>query len=775
MIKVSAKLFFWALIGCAAIAFSATQFLVLAEDAPPQRTASLPRSTPVPVSEPVDFYRDVQPIFVKHCYACHGASQARSGLRLDLRDRAFTGGDSGPVIVKGRSGDSLLIQYVTGQNDADVVMPPKGKAPPVTSQEIALLQRWIDQGAVWPSLPGGPPQEAASTAGNATGSTGPAVLSEHWAFRPVRHVKPPVSRDPWIDTPIDAFVLEKMQQHHLSPNPEASRIDLIRRVTFDLIGLPPTAEAVQSFLKDKSDDAYERLVDRLLDSRHYGERWARHWLDLARYADSDGFEDDRDRPFAYKYRDYVIRSFNNDKPYNQFLLEQLAGDEIDAGNPENLVALGFLRNGPTITNQHNEKIRVDEVDDMVSTTGAVCLGITVGCARCHDHKYEPISQRDYYRLFAVFDNAEKVDDKEIMQVRDPASPPHKTYVMLGGDCNRPGTEVQPGVPAVLDNSNSAFPASTSAPDGGAGRRLALADWIVDPDNPLTARVIVNRLWMYHFGRGLVNSPSNLGLSGEAPTHPELLDYLAEELLRNEWKLKRLQKMIVMSATYRQSSAYDPVKAGLDSAGEWYWRYPLRRLDAESIRDAMLVASGNLNLHMLGPGIRPKIPESIAAGGSKDKWPQIEQDGPEEWRRSVYIFVKRSMMVPMLEGFDAPSSTQTCERRLTTTVSTQALVLLNDEFSNRQAEAMAARVIGEVGDDLNRQVERAYWLALSRPPTEDQRRMGARFVEQRFQAGRRQVLDQRVNMETNIQAELRRRALADLCHVLFNSNEFVYVN
>ena len=299
------------------------------------------------------------------------------------------------------------------------------------------MRRWIDQGAPWPSVPGGADDDSPKPADEAS-SAGKTPLSEHWAFQPVRRVKPPVSRDSWVDTPIDAFVLAKLQQHHLSPNPEASRIELIRRVTFDLIGLPPTPEAVQTFLNDKSDDAYEHLVDRLLESRHYGERWARHWLDLARYADSDGFEDDRDRPFAYKYRDYVIRSFNEDKPYNQFLLEQLAGDEIDGNNPDNLIALGFLRNGPTITNQHTEKIRVDEVDDMVSTTGAVCLGITIGCARCHDHKYEPITQRDYYRLFAVFDNVEKVDDNEIMHVRDPATPPRKTHVMLGGDCNRPG-------------------------------------------------------------------------------------------------------------------------------------------------------------------------------------------------------------------------------------------------------------------------------------------------------------------------------------------------
>ena len=331
-------------------------------------------------SRMIDFHRDIQPIFVKNCYACHGATQARIRTAAGSARRAFAGGDSGPVIIRGHSADSLLIQYVSGQDDAGMVMPPKGKGKRLNAQEIALLKSWIDQGAPWPGVPGR--QRRTTRRSRRTKIRSPAKrgLTEHWAFQPVRHVKPPLSRDPWIDTPMDAFVLEKLQQHQLSPNPQANRIDLIRRVTYDLIGLPPTPEAVQTFLSDKSDEAYEHLVDRLLDSRHYGERWARHWLDLARYADSDGFEDDRDRPFAYKYRDYVIRSFNDDKPYNQFLAEQIAGDEIDPGNPDNLIALGFLRNGPTISNQHNEKNRVDEVDDMVSTTSAVCLGVTVGCA-----------------------------------------------------------------------------------------------------------------------------------------------------------------------------------------------------------------------------------------------------------------------------------------------------------------------------------------------------------------------------------------------------------
>ncbi len=346
----------------------------------------------VGVSAAVDFHQDIKPIFVRHCFACHGPAKSESGLRLDLRSAAMHGGDDGPVIVKGDSARSMLIQYVTGQNESGTVMPPKDKGSPLSEQEIALLKSWIDQGAAWPNLPGGAPASKDSggipeleradrdptakhvnTESQTQNSSGSDVadgttLTEHWAFLPVRHVRPPMLHDAWIDTPIDAFVLQQLQAHHLTPNPQAARIDLIRRVTFDLTGLPPTPEEVQQFVSDKSPDAYEHVVNRLLDSMQYGEHWGRHWLDLARYADSDGFENDSDRPNAYKYRDYVIRSFNEDKPYNQFILEQLAGDELDEVGPDRLIALGFCRNGPTISNQMNEKNRVDEVDDMVSTT-----------------------------------------------------------------------------------------------------------------------------------------------------------------------------------------------------------------------------------------------------------------------------------------------------------------------------------------------------------------------------------------------------------------------
>jgi mono/diheme cytochrome c family protein len=730
-------------------------------------------SKPNRSAQPIDFYSDIKPIFVKHCFTCHGPARSESNLRLDLRARALHGGETGPAIVKGHSADSLLIQYVTGKNDAGIIMPPAGKAPPLSAEEISLLRSWIDRGAPWPDLPG---SDATSATSAHRGDKNESALSEHWAFQTARHVKPPISDDAWINTPIDLFILQKLQEHRLTHNPRASRLELIRRVTFDLTGLPPTPEEVQRFVNDKSDDAYEHVVDRLLASPRYGERWGRHWLDLARYADSDGFENDSDRPFAYKYRDYVIRSFNEDKTYDQFVMEQLAGDELGSANPECLVALGFCRNGPTIGNQINEKNRVDEVDDMVSTTGAVFLGLTVGCARCHDHKYEPITQRDYYRMFAVFNNANKSNADEIMHLREPGVVLRKTFILLGGDAARHGEEVDPGVPAVLEEHKTGYSISDAAPNAGSGRRLALARWIASPENPLTARVIVNRLWMYHFGRGLVNTPSNFGQSGDVPTHLDLLDFLANQLVQEGWHLKPLQKMIVMSAAYRQSSAYDPQKAGIDGEDEWYWRYPMRRLEAEAIRDSILMASGQLNLQMYGPGVKPKIPDGLVdTNNTKEMWPKIAQEGPEQWRRSVYIFVKRSVPLPMMEGFDAPATTQTCERRMTTTVATQALQLLNDDFSNEQAQSMAARVIHDAGDDVNRQIERAYWLTFSRPPTIAERQQAVQFIEQETQTEQAAVENRKSSAEAKSPTAVRRRALADFCHVLFNSNEFVYVN
>ncbi len=385
-----------------------------------------------------------------------------------------------------------------------------------------------------------------------------------------------------------------------------------------------------------------------------------------------------------------------------------------------------------------------------------------------------MTQRDYYRMFAVFNDAKKDNNGDIMHLSDTLDKPRKTYIMLGGDDNRHGDQVEPGVPAVLDDGRTRFPPAEDDQHPGAGRRLTLAHWIADPKNPLTARVMVNRIWMHHFGRGLVNTPSNFGQSGDPPTHLELLDYLAEQFIRDGWRMKPITKMIVMSAVYRQSSTYDPEKSGIDGDDQWYWRYPMRRLEAEAIRDSILSAAGNLNPQMYGPGIKPKIPDSILSTTSKEMWPKVAREGADQWRRSVYIFVKRSLPVPLLEGFDVPPPTQTCERRMTTVVATQALQLLNDDFSNLQAIDMASRVVHDAGDDVNQEVERAYWLAFQRPPTDSQRKQAAQFIQQQIGSTRRAVMDEHKATMPN-QDQIKIRALADLCHVLFNANEFVYLN
>lgn len=714
-----------------------------------------------PAVAPIDFARDVRPIFAKHCLACHGEKEEEGGLRLDLRARAMEGGVSGASLVKDRAAESLLYQYVTGRNEDNILMPPQGKGERLSEVECELVRRWIDEGAAWPD----------DVAGSAQA---PAKRSEHWAFQSVVRPAVPAVAGAWPRTAIDAFVLQKLNQQALRPAPPAGRTELVRRVTFDLTGLAPTPEEVAAFVADDAPGAYEALIDRLLASPRYGERWGRHWLDLARYADSNGFEFDSDRPAAFHYRDYVIRSFNDDLPYDRFICEQLAGDELAPEQLETLTATGFCRAGPTNENQVNEKNRLDEMDDIISTTGAVFLGLTIGCARCHNHKFEPFSQRDYYQLLAVFNSCEKREVNGRSCVQDTGCEPKATHLMLRGDHRSPGEEVSPGVPEVLAWLPARF--EPAAPESKTtGRRTALARWIAAADNPLTARVIVNRVWQYHFGTGLVATSSNFGESGAEPTHPELLDWLASELVAGGWRLKPLHKLILQSATYTQATSHDPAGFQADPANRWLWRFPKRRLEAEVIRDRILQASGNLNPAMYGPGIHPRIDPAIIATGSTAKWPLVESEGPEHWRRSVYIFIKRSVLMPMLEVFDAPTATETCDRRLTTTVATQSLQMLNDPFINRQAAEMARRVLGEVAeDDLAAQAKRVYDLALSRSPTESQLHAATEFLKSQQDMHRRQFTEPAAAIDANQrEALIRARALADLCHVMFNASEFIY--
>jgi len=712
------------------------------------------------------FDSQVQPLLAKHCGSCHAGDKRKGGLDLATVESILKGGGSGPVVVPGKSAESLLVQVVGPKGEPH--MPPKGQLTPA---EIATLKKWID---------GQKPAEKPA------GRIITAADREHWAYRKLeRSAAPRAGDQQWIKTPIDAFVLARLDAAGLKPSPPVEKRELIRRVYFDLIGLPPTPEEVEQFIADATPDAYERLLDRLLASPHYGERWGRHWLDLARYAESNGIGEDRDRPYAWRYRDYVVKSFNEDKPYAQFVREQLAGDETDPDNPDALIATGFCRLGPTvdvIRGQDAEKYRLEELDDVVTTASAVFLGLTLGCARCHDHKIDPVTQADYYRFLAVFNSTTKKDvplsppeeltaaDKKapvkgpaMLVVTDVGPAPRKTNLLWRGDVRTPGPEVQPGVPEVLTAQPLAFP---KLPAGAktTGRRKVLADWLASPENGLAWRVIVNRVWQYHFGRALVDSSNNFGLNGDKPTHPELLDWLALQFIEQRGRFKALHKLILTSNVYRQSSAFNPVAAKADPENLLLWRMSKKRLEAEPIRDAVLRISGKLNPEFGGPSIRPKIHPNLIAN-TMSRWPAVAKEGPEHWRRSVYIYVKRSLQMPMMELFDAPTPTASCNRRAESTVPTQALLLMNGEFMNEQAAYFAERVRRETGDETPRQIERAFWLALARPPSPDEIKQVGAFLRQQLdlQNGKRPP------------AAAAHAALTDLCHVLLSCNEFVYVN
>jgi hypothetical protein len=589
----------------------------------------------------------------------------------------------------------------------------------------------------------------------------------HWAFQPLSPAKPPaVKNTAWPKNDLDRFVLAVLEKNDLSPAPEADPATLIRRVTLDLTGLLPTPEEVSSFIFDPS--SFESLIDRLLQSPRYGERWGRHWLDLARYADTGGTHNDLDRPHAWKYRDYVIRSFNDDKPYARFVAEQLAGDEIDGANEETLIATGFGRNGPSNDDNMGKnddalaQYRADQLDDVISTTSSVFLGLTLGCARCHDHKTDPLLQRDYYSLLAIFNGTEKyglvpgTQDKNDKRVKidetakvhalietSPQVPP--TRIMLRGSALNLGEEVPPTVPTIFKPYSFPSPSSKTSL-----RRKTLAEWLTAPDNALAWRVIANRLWQHHFGQGLVASPSNFGFTGSKPTHPEVLDYLASKLIANGGRFKAIHKLILMSATYRQRRTSFPTRSepGLESPG-----YGLQRMEAEVLRDCILQASGNLNEKRGGPGIKPRLRADLLPTSQRNKWPLLKQEGPEQWRRSIYIYQKRQLLMPMMELFDAPTTTDSCAARLESTVPTQALVLMNDEFVEEQAAFLVKRA---ASDSLDATLKRMFMLTLGHDPSAQRLQQSLDFVKAREAASSRE------------------QALTDLAHVLFNSSEFVYI-
>ncbi len=722
-----------------------------------------------------------------------------------------------------------------------------------------------------------------------------------WSLQPVKKAPvPSVRNQQWAKNPIDAFVLAKLEEAGVPPNPPADRLTLLRRATIDMTGLPPTQEEIQQFLSDTSPNAWEKVVDRLLASPAYGERWARHWLDVVRYADSNGFKADETRPNIWRYRDYVIDAFNSDKPYDRFIKEQVAGDELYPGDPDALIAMGFNRHWIDETNAAALYPRRQEtLDDMTTVTGETFLGLTFGCARCHNHKFDPILQKDYYRLQAFFANTsfgdgplplkdpaerqkweaqkalweEKTKDiraemnkileplraaklksgsntfeEDVKQAilmdpakRDPLqammfhtaeprvtfdeepdartlrtlkgdaatrynelkkqlaqfdslrpaklpegqfmidigpnAPP--TYILRGGNLALKGDEVQPGFLSILDPAD----AKIAALPNSTGRRSALAAWLTDPKNPLVARVMVNRIWHYNFGTGIVATPGDFGRMGSRPTHPELLDYLSATFIENGWSVKKLQRQILLSNTYQESSEMQAKAAEQDPDNKLHWRWPRHRMEAEAVRDSMLFSSGLLNAKMGGPGVFPPVPPgtlsdlsaTAAAGGWKS-----EKDPAQNNRRSVYIFVRRNLRYPMLQEFDSANTFESCDFRKNTVTPSQSLDLLNNELVVQWAQSLAGRILNDSGLTPDAQIERAFKLTYGRAPSAEEQKLAADFLARQASIMTQRLAEEKTKppMPTKMPSGIdpaRAAALVDLSQMLLDSNEFLYIN
>jgi mono/diheme cytochrome c family protein len=814
-----------------------------------------------PLEERIDFSKQIQPIFKQYCYRCHGPEKQKSGLRLDQRKSALQGGDDGVAIIAGKSGESNLYRYVAGL-DEDKKMPPSGPKP--AREQIELIKKWIDEGAVWPEK-----AEAESEV--------------WWSLKPLQRPAPPLAKKEWIRTPIDAFILAKLKEKGLSPAPEADRRTLIRRLYFDLTGLPPTPEEVDQFIGDADPQAYEKLVDRLLASPRYGERWARHWLDIVHYGETHGYDKDKPRPNAWPYRDYVIRALNEDKPYGRFVEEQLAGDLLYPGTRDGIEALGFIAAGPWDFIGHAElpESKIDgkiarhlDRDDMVANTINTFQSTTIHCAQCHNHKFDPISMEDYYSLHAVFaalDRADKPYDIDPQTARkraelkvtrtllqqeqkalykklhDRAGPklaelekaiqekqktvlsafslviwlqlkqdrdhlieivtdeairhdqkrinkelqdvelelrslppihyvyagtvhtgsgtfvgtganggkPRPIYLLQRGNVQQPGKEVSPGTLTMLHHGPSRFALDASQPEGE--RRAQLAKWITHRDNPLTWRSIVNRIWQYHFGRGIVDSPNDFGRMGQLPSHPELLDWLAVEFRDQGQSLKKLHRLLVTSSVYRQASdvgrarlqpsrnlSIDP--QSIDANNTYYWKMNRRRLEAEAVRDSILAVSGKLNLTIGGPSFQDYIIDKPEHSPHYE-YHLFDPENPLGHRRSIYRSIVRSQQQPWMATLDCADPSLLVDKRNQSISPLQALALLNNDLVLVMAKHFAERV--QSAGDVPAQVKLAFRLAVQRSPSE---------IE----------LNQLV-------IYAKEQGMVNTCRVLLNLNEFVFID
>ena len=797
---------------------------------------------------------DVVPILLARCGTCHGGRRQEGGLDLRTRASMLAGGKSGPALMPGNPDGSLLIRKIHSGE-----MPPKERmlevsVRPITKSETQKLARWIALGApessMQPDVAGVQPDTLVTDDDR-----------RFWAFQPPQAMaQPKVRNSRRVRNPVDSFVLRKLGDKGLSRSPEADRLTLIRRATFDLTGLPPEPEEVKTFVADPDPRAYEKLIDRLLASPRYGERWAQYWLDAAGYSDSEGkLNSDPIRPVAFRYRDYVIRSFNADKPYDRFLLEQLAGDELEdyenaptvtAQLMDNLIATGFLRMAPDATNQRDMNFlddRHEVIADSIDIFSSTVLGLTLNCARCHNHKYDPFPQRDYFRLADIFKGAydehdwlaptadkhnagrhlpyvtpgatpmqalrqerereehnSRIEDKiatlrtelkdlaakfsaktaqavrelrssneiyrraaeeieskiNLLEAARPPEPkiralwdrgtPSPTYILRGGNSAGFGRLVGPGVPSVLTDGRTPFEVTPPWPGArSTGRRLALARWVIQPDHPLTARVMVNRIWRGHFGAGLVRTIANFGLSGERPTHPELLDWLAVEFVRGGWSMKAMHRLIMTSGTYRQSSRITPAAGKVDPENKLLSRMAMRRMEAEVLHDTLLFVAGKLDETRYG------FPAPVLVRDD-GRVTCIDKDGA--CRRSIYLLKRRKAMPTLLAAFDYPAMSPNCVQRVESTVAPQALYLQNDSSVRSLSRALAAKVELKGGSSPALRIEHAYWLALSRPPSGEEMKTSLEFL----------------NRLTS-QGESAGEALNRLCHTLFNSAAFLYID
>ncbi len=701
-----------------------------------------------------DFNRDIAPLIAKRCLECHNKRDLKGNVNLTT-ELGFTKGT-----VSGRLALELVVK---GELPAEA----KGKQQKLPEAEIALLKRWVNAGADWPSGRVLDPYESTT---NVRGGR------DWWSLQTVE--RPAVPR--LAKHPVDAFIAAKLAKESMVSAVRADRRTLVRRAYFDLTGLPPTPEQVEQFIRNPAPDAWPRLIDRLLASPRYGEHWARHWLDLVRFAETDGYERDKLKLNIWRYRDWVINAFNSDMPYTQFVAEQLAGDEVPNRTEQSVVATGMIRAG-TWNDEPNDPndYLYTRLEDMVHTSTSAFLGLTVKCARCHEHKFDPIPQSDYYRIASFFwaghmgqsnqgGPTTKALGYDAYGWTDKNSNPPPIRLLLNGERHKPGPEIAPG---FLSAVNALDKPLTPPPSGSktTQRRLQFARWITNELNPLTARVMVNRLWLQHFGQGLVRTPNNFGFKGKLPTHPGLLDWLASEFMRPTsdtgpaWTLKRIHKLIMTSNTYRQQSVHphETQYSQRDSLNRNLWKFNRRRISSESLRDAMLAVGGRLNMRMGGPSFYPGMSAEALEGLSRKAGDWKSSPADERSRRSIYMMTKRSRLLPLMTTFDFSDTTASCGQRDVTTVAPQALALLNNQFTHAQSEALAKRLAGHAAGTVE-QVKLAWQLAFGRNPSDGELGQAENHLHEQ-----RQHFDGRNNP-----AHL---ALASLCHVLLNCNEFIYVD